>query len=264
MTIAAGFAHKDGVLLCADTQQETDSAKFHEAKIFRFDWKGRSGAFAFAGNSAFATSTIQRCITKIEASSEDPLSRFELVLDKEYKRVVYAHPECQTNANVHFWIIAAIPSRQGGVELYASHETTITKEDSFKCVGIGEALARRIFAYSSHGGMSEHEALRVSAYALALVKKYIPSCGGPSSIMSLRHDGSIGEFNGYPEIDEIERHAGVYHMLANDLFFQHMNSYGSEDQFEGDIHRFVQHVRNLRSAWVTKDKSPWGVSTPRD
>ena len=39
MTIAAGFVHQDGVLLCADTQQETWALKFYSSKVGYFDMR---------------------------------------------------------------------------------------------------------------------------------------------------------------------------------------------------------------------------------
>src|SRR5580704_18025225 len=68
MTIAAGFVHRGGVLLCADTQHETATMKSHASKLHQVDYWDGHIAFAYAGNSAFALTTIEKCSKRIQSS----------------------------------------------------------------------------------------------------------------------------------------------------------------------------------------------------
>jgi hypothetical protein len=49
MTIAAGFLHADGILLCSDSQMEGAAIKFQAPKIGMFEFLGGKIGFAFAG-----------------------------------------------------------------------------------------------------------------------------------------------------------------------------------------------------------------------
>lgn len=50
MTIALGFVHRGGVVLCADTELTAGERKLHGSKIFHFDCAVGRFAFVFAGH----------------------------------------------------------------------------------------------------------------------------------------------------------------------------------------------------------------------
>ena len=107
VTIAAGFLHRNGVLLCADTQVEQGEGKSDISKIHSFNCEGAK--LAFAGNHPFAISTIQECEARLKRTApKDALAVVEHVLDAEYKRVVLSLPEQATDASVHYWLLVAI------------------------------------------------------------------------------------------------------------------------------------------------------------
>ena len=83
MTIVAGFVHRDGVLLCADTQMESGAALTHAPKIGAFDFAGGKVAIAFAGNTRSAEVTIQKLAKVLRRldGHEDVIAEFEGVLD---------------------------------------------------------------------------------------------------------------------------------------------------------------------------------------
>jgi hypothetical protein len=90
MTIVAGFLHRDGVLICADTQQESWVMKMHAPKVGHFDCYGGKVAYAFSGHSAFAESAIQKCERKLKSTNSGDLQVIlERLLDREYRRVVF-------------------------------------------------------------------------------------------------------------------------------------------------------------------------------
>ena len=98
MTIAAGLLHRDGVLLCADTEQTGWAMKLHAAKLGHFAHPAGKVAWAYAGNVNFAVSAIQKCRRRLEAAAPtDTLGELEAVLDEEYRRNVLSHPGYATD-----------------------------------------------------------------------------------------------------------------------------------------------------------------------
>src|SRR5471030_1320253 len=110
MTIAAGFFHRDGILLCAHTEHQIGGEfKTHESKLTEFECVAGRVEFAFAGNDAFAVSAIEECERKLkQTSSKDALTVVRAALDAEYKRIVLTHPEQAFNVGVHYWLLFAV------------------------------------------------------------------------------------------------------------------------------------------------------------
>jgi len=103
MTIAAGFLHSGGVLLCADTQHEAGAMRVHAAKIGTFDCPGGKVGFAFAGNSAFAISVIQKCSKKLRSvPPEETLEELDNLLAEEYRRLAFDHPNHATDWTLQY------------------------------------------------------------------------------------------------------------------------------------------------------------------
>jgi hypothetical protein len=122
---------------------------FHGLTLVEFDWRGRMGAFAFAGNTQFALSAVRKCKRELEqTASRDAGTVIEEALNKEYKRVVFAHPLYGVDANLDYWLSIAVPSLSGPTELYATHEHTIHRVDSFEPIGIGAIFARHVVGSS--------------------------------------------------------------------------------------------------------------------
>lgn len=92
MTIAAGFAHREGVLLCADTELTTGHRKLHASKIFHFDCALGRFAFVFAGHVHNAVATLQKIEAALTKARRNALGVMEHVLDREYKRLVLSRP----------------------------------------------------------------------------------------------------------------------------------------------------------------------------
>ncbi|MGA3236898.1 MAG: hypothetical protein ABSG03_11375 [Bryobacteraceae bacterium] len=274
MTIAAGFAHKDGVLLCADTEEQKGAMKGHRPKIVEFDWKGSAGAFAFAGNSDFALATIQKCKTRLESTStKDALAVIEDVLDKEYTRLVFKHPSYPEDYGLPFWLLAVIPrvvkseamGDVGIVELYKSNEHSLQKVQHFAAIGIGDTFARHIIGPSFIGSLSERRILCLAAYMLKLAKENVPGCSGASQIISLRHDGSIGRFYTDPLIEHLEEWAFPFAVISQSLFFRHVMEDRPLETFDDALHAFTVQARHMRDSWLNKPR-PMAITdlSPRD
>lgn len=71
MTIAAAMVYDNGILLCADTQQEAGAMKIHGSKLGEFSCPGGRIGYVIAGNSRFALSAIQKAAKSIRNANVD-------------------------------------------------------------------------------------------------------------------------------------------------------------------------------------------------
>jgi hypothetical protein len=251
MTIAAGFLHRDGVLLCADTQQETWALKFYGSKVGYFDCYAGKVAYAFAGNSDFAAAAILGCEKRLKKiSSGDPAEVAQKFLDKEYRRVVFGNPNQANDPTLHYWFLLAFYIPGQLVRLYATNQVAMQPISSYRCLGIGDTLATHLIRPTFDTALSERQALHLAAYALTIVKRDVPGCGGSSMFLSLRNDGSVKEIYNDPVVSQFEKHLGGYNMLTQQLLWLLTDVVGlSDSDFEINLHLFDQQILEIRREW---------------
>jgi hypothetical protein len=250
MTIAAGLLHKYGVLLCADTQQEDWAKRIHKRKIGFFTGSWGSLVYAAAGDMALAYSAMEKCQRKLEhATPETAYDMIERVLDKEYRRNVLSHPDHKTDQLQYWLLIGFWTPLSGGVKFYATKDTAIEQIDWFRCVGVGDMLADPLIRPVFWTGMSEYEALCLASYAMAITKERVPQCGGMSLFISLGSDGSIKQFYDHPYVNHVEDIALEYEYSVQRLLLQHMQRFGTDEDFEKNLELFNRDVRKLRNKW---------------
>jgi hypothetical protein len=253
VTIAIGFLHQDGVLLCADTQVESWLATTHENKLACFDCPAGAVALAFAGNAEFALSAIEKCARKLKRlSNSDNLTHvIESTLEDEYRRVVFGHPDRRDDPlPLDYSFLIAVRPTGGQVELFRTHEIVMHSiPRGYSCIGTGEPLADYLLSTMGCHGLPERQTLRIAAFIVALAKGKVPGCGGDTLCLSVRADGTIGEFYGDREIEQIERTAGGYFLKAQQLFFAHLDDYENETDFKGNVSLFDDYAFELRSEW---------------
>src|SRR5713101_4706144 len=106
MSIAAAIKYKDGVLICADTEQSTWTHTTHESKIKKFECPGGKVALAYAGNTAFSLSAMQKCAEHLQhINPQDALQELETTLEDEYRRHVLSHPDHLSDGNLAYRLL---------------------------------------------------------------------------------------------------------------------------------------------------------------
>jgi 20S proteasome alpha/beta subunit len=217
MTIAAGFVHRDGVLLCADTQHESSVNRLHAKKLFAFGCKFGNLGIAYAGNSAFARAVIQIMQAKLDTLPvNDPLPAIRRIVDKEYRRLVYQHPHFGQDPTLDFGFVFAVQKAGEKVRLYSTEQVAVLESNPYKIIGVGEILGNVLVHSNYLVGMNFDYALLHAVYALGIVKAYVPGCGGLSLMRDIRNDGTTPDYFGDPFIGELEKQMQVeqFHLLA--------------------------------------------------
>ena len=188
MTIAAGFFHRDGIVLCSDTQQETGMAKFHGPKVAVTDIPFGKIAFAFAGHSDFATTAIQSCSTRLaDVSPEDTVHVLADVVESEYRRLVFSHPCFDTDPSLWYGLIVALwEESKKSCSLWVTQEHSLHScFEPFRAIGTGTDLANLIIMPFIDDQLSESKALTLMAYMMARAKDTVAGCGGISQYMAI-------------------------------------------------------------------------------
>lgn len=259
MTIAAGFIHRDGILLCSDTQQEAAVTKFHGPKIGMFECAAGKFCFALAGRAAFATSAIQKCVEALRvASTQNAISILETTLDKEYRRVVYQHPDYSTDHTLAYWLLIAYWPKDGRrASLFVTDEVTLHSCYGFQAVGLGLELANVLVRPFDTDDMGEEEAMILAAYMMAMVKENVAGCGGISQFLAVRNDGTTSPVMNVV-LDEVERVAVAYDKAAHELLL----SMAMEDDsiLSQKLEEFGEHARAVRDYWSKLKRANPAVS----
>ncbi len=251
MTIAAGFLYDGGVLLCSDTQMESGAALTHGPKIGAFDFVGGKAAITFSGNARSSEVTIQKFskVLRRLQGHEDLIAEFESVLDTQYNRLVYRHPDYRTDNEfgLHYSMIFAVWFRDlNFTYLFETDQTRIVAVDTpYRCTGKGRDLADYLVASLARADMAEGEALVLAAYMLGQVKAGVSGCGGWSHFRTLRHDGT-GTLVADRVLSEVERLGSTHDAEARRLLFAMTKG---STEFEAQLGKFAFNTRAVQGYW---------------
>lgn len=248
MTIAAGFVHKDGVILCADTELTAGDKKLQGSKLFHFDCPSGRFAFVFAGHLYNAVSTLQKIRTRLSTVKRNGLEEVEAVLDREYRRLVISQPD-YLHHSLDFAFIFAFQPLRSHVLMYVTDRVSIREEKWTAAIGIGGVFAEQLIDAARVGIVARGDFLTLGAYVLGSVKKRITNCGGASLFIDLSHDGSHINFYGDDYLKAIEEWFGVYQMLALGLFAALGNARMSEEDFIRNLEKFGGDMVEQRRKW---------------
>jgi len=219
MTIAAGFMHKDGIVLCSDTQQEEGTTKYNGPKAGAIDIPFGKIAFAFAGHADFATTAIQACGRALkEVPPDRTISVLAESVESEYRRLVFDHPDYGNDENIRYWLLISLWQQSTkSCSLWVTQEHSLHScFESFRAVGIGTDLANVLIRPFINDKLSELETLTLMAFTMARVKENVPGCGGVSQYIAMDNDGSTSSVMNI-SLDEVERVSSLYDKAAHDL-----------------------------------------------
>jgi hypothetical protein len=227
VTIAAGFRCRDGVVLCADTEESGTGFKRKVVKIeFRPEiWPSSPDApialFTGSGNSAFVDEAINRMWEAVEISGAKELKKIIRIMTEENRKYhreiwgVYPHVfsiDQLPDADLLFAVAA-----KDGLGLYSAESTRFKPISTFATIGCGGELAHYICSGVADYGMQMQRCVPLAAHMLEQVKTSVPGCGGESYIATLMRSGAA-QLLQRPEAADMGKHlAGGEHLLKQML-----------------------------------------------
>ena len=121
---------------------EGGMTKIQAPKIGMFECAAGKLGFAFAGNTAFAISAIQKCYAHIRhVGPEDLVDALQESIEREYRRAIFDHPSHAVDPNLAYSLLISFWSRsQGRVALFRTQDHILHSCYGSECIGIGFEL----------------------------------------------------------------------------------------------------------------------------
>jgi len=253
MTIAAGFVARDGIVLCADTQETYgDLLKINTSKILiRPDeyLPGPRVIFAGAGHGPFIDKLANEAWKRVYAKT--PQGSFSEVCDEIESSLKDTHEEFgriyQPGTMPSAEMIYGVAS-EGRIGLFRATGPIVNPVEKYASVGIGLYLADYIHDRLglASAGLADHGWYEILAvYLLQQAKDYISGCGGDSHVLTLGRNGKIRVVDRADvmlianHVKQLDRNSSSVLMSTADLDL-------SDRELEGRIEIFLTLARNLR------------------
>jgi len=254
MTIAAGFVHRNGVLLCSDSESSSSENKSYVSKTGHFSYPNGRIAYALAGPETSARGVIEEFkeATKNESGdARNVLKTLQETWVKEHKRRVINHPDYVTHwADIQIYLLIAIRPFGGAYTLYANHQNVIDKVDSYQVLGIGASLAQRLIDPVISAATHRLPVLHLANYVLAMCKNYVPGCSGPSQFLLLNDDGCVTAITNDPFLKKLEDYSLRYYDLSIQLLTTMTDLNVPETAFAERLTAISQILTQERSGWM--------------
>lgn len=240
MTIAIGFRCKDGVILCADTQETFDGTKRNVPKlVVKNSTNDHPLVLAVAG--AGDGPLIDRLISDIwnQVSTCSELDDACFAADDEILRIYDRYASSFGGNLPSVELIYAIRSQDKVRLFHASGQ--IVNEVSHRSIGVGHILSdylteRMFFTDVGIGTM-----LQIATYILKETKQYVDGCGGESHIVMIP-DAGIPYYR-VPQAD-IENRERMY--KHSDILMEFMKHHVSDpDYSQDDVETMVNILRSV-------------------
>ncbi|MBZ5550310.1 MAG: hypothetical protein LAO22_20515 [Acidobacteriia bacterium] len=256
MTIAAGFVARDGIVLCADTQETYGQLlKLNTPKMIvrpdSFIPGGPRIVFAGAGHGPFIDKLANEAWKRV--STRTPVGQFAEVCDDIESLIKDVYEEFgriyQTGAMPEAELIYGV-ALSGKIGLFKAHGPIVNPISGYTSVGVGLYLADYI---NSRLGLDSPELADsgwyeiLAIYLLQQAKEYIEGCGGDSHVLTLTPSGRISRVDPADvalianHISALDRNSSTVLMSSPDLKL-------TNEEFEGRIEMFVNLARKLRAA----------------
>jgi len=194
MTIAAAFPCKDGLVLCADTQETISGyAKTDTEKIRIYSTPTYNAVFTGAGDADLLEMTMDEISRRLSKTGASTVFDVEDVF-KESLRDIFNNSIVPYNSYV-YEERPTIPQMLIGLQyesavlLYKASGTKLRRLREPETVGMGLALAKSLTGQLFHDGLQLPQAGLVALYVLQQAKRWVDGCGGNSDILLLSDQG---------------------------------------------------------------------------
>lgn len=249
LTIAAAFLCRDGLVLCADTEETRGEMKFQAPKLVVCpegeESSKRKAVFAGAGDSAF----IDKLVDEMWSAGRFALDGIESMFEAMEDACIRVHqrywgiypPDARPEAHIIFGIVEG-----GETRLYKATGPIVNRVAKYELTGSGDSLARYI-ASRAETGSSVKEAVGLSVYLLAETKKFVQGCGGASHIVVLNSDGTHWKV----EEDRISSTTVTIGAIQNEMWslLGSLTDHDLEsDRFEAVLRGTAEFLRGVRRA----------------
>lgn len=247
MTIAAAFYCTDGVVVCADSSEETDLTKRDQGKIRGFVYEGESYVFTGAGHADLLEAAMEDIVDSRRRRKKLQSWEWKAELKKDAAKIFedYVKPCSGFRDQDRIPQMSLIASIQvdGLINIFHLRDALVRKIKPLEhvSVGVGNLVASSLIDRHLKGAnLTMEMTSRVGAYILERVKKTVSGCGGYTHFFRQGVDGSVKP--GYATA-WVPAMAGL-DASTTSLIYGVMES--DDGMFDKAIENLVLQLRNVR------------------
>lgn len=251
VTIAAGFECTDGIVLCSDSELTySDWLRLQGSKMQVFAGTNLSGIMTGAGSWDYVLMALEKISMLIGTRLRNnvPVTWFDIqriveaVVLEIYSRHIHFYP---SDPKPGFSLLLGIWSGQQPV-LIRTDDTAVVHDHGFQAVGAGFILARHLADTLYSSDMSIREGYFLAIYILRLAKKYVPGCGGQTSILGIDAAGKTYGPYGL-DITDLETHFAEFDKVLRPLLVSFPNTRLPDKDFKDALAQFNREIRQFRN-----------------
>jgi 20S proteasome alpha/beta subunit len=196
VTIIAGFRCREGIVVCADTQETSGPSKRDVPKL-RFEQRGilteapLAVAFCGSGYGPLIDKLVDEAWKAAQAveSLNDVCGEIEQTVKSLYREYgeIYQAGECPTAE-----LIYGVRTKEGS-KLFSANGAIVNERTDYYSSGAGYYMADFLASRMYHRQyLSLRQCVILAAYILFQAKEHVDGCGGESHIAILRDKGVSG------------------------------------------------------------------------
>jgi len=262
VTIAAGFICRDGVLLCADTEESGIGFKRKVAKIeFRPElWPNNANdpiaLFTGSGDSAFVDEVIDRMWGAVGSEKErDKIIVLMVRENRKYHREIWEiYPPIYSMEQLPDADLLFAVAAKDGFGLYSMASTRFKVVRTFASIGCGSELAHYICSGAHSVGMTKESCAALAIHMLEQAKANTPGCGGDSHLAILTRTGAA-QLLPKPEAQEMGEHLATGERLLKQMLVKSADLKVGDAEFKYSAEAFIRLLVDSRKQLrKSKDK----------
>jgi 20S proteasome alpha/beta subunit len=257
MTVAAGFVCKDGIVLCADSQESSGGYKFPVEKVLTRIDPYTEIAIAGSGYGPLVDMASQRIAKNLMGGYEDYLiieDRIADTLVELYGNSFRLYPVANQEDAIVELLIAVKLRKHSYPFLYHSTATAVTFVPEYAIIGSGRVVQYEVQnLYGKY--MSVQRGILLAVQLLNVAKSVLNTVGGRGKIVTL-HDADLGIGQAdIWQISESEKAFQQFTAFVTPLLLGYVDLTVTDQEFVESVKGFAEHLFRTRSEYrATSDQ----------
>lgn len=252
MTIVAGFKTREGIVLCADTEESVGTISKRNVPKLRFEGLTQADptdgdmAVAFCGatnNGPFMDEIVDKAWEDVQTAKNlgeacDLIKESLKESHKEFGQIY--QPGFLPEAELIYGVKMSGTSR-----LFYALGPAINEIHRYAAGGAGYYMADFLASRMYRSTLKVRQCIVLAAYILLQAKEHVQGCGGESHIVALRNSSTSGAVDS-SHVEAITKLVRTGDKVMSDMLMRYANLGISADQFLGRSREILERLVNLR------------------
>lgn len=267
MTLIAAFRCKEGVVLCADTQETVGDVRVSVNKIKPQDMGAYQLAIAGTGNGDLIDGFAYRLELDVANWKEDLDQRavygnLHSLLQEYHENEIALYPSDSAQDKLNHFLICIKSKKRPDVYVWELRGTAITAVGDHTLMGIGASIYKHELARLYRKPISANQAVLLGVHLFSLAKATSNYVGGPIDIIFV---GDKGMYAHTPTaVAEMESKVAVFNDKIAALILACPDIALSEFTLNDMLEDFRKSVKELRMHWAKDLMLDWAARIFKD